>query len=314
MRTQIADVRAFWDENPCNSSYSTESDRRAYFEEIERVRFETEPHIPIVARFDQFKDKDVLEVGCGIGTDGFQFAKHGARLTGIDLTPAAIAMTRERFEIFGIPGRFEIANAEERIPFPDDSFDHIYSCGVIHHSPNTEAIVREMRRVLRPGGTFCVMIYNKTSINYYVEIMFLRKLFRLLLYPSFMPALIAKVTGFEQWKLQRHREIMLGRGRLNKQEWISMNTDGPDCPLAKVYTATEALALFEDFADVRTEARHFNRQHWPFIGSLLPHRIVEFLGRHWGWHRMIYGKKQTSDLRPQSSDLHTDVASLKSEV
>ena len=70
-----------------------------------------------------------------------------------------------------------------------------------------------------------------------------------------------------------------------------MNTDGPDCPLAKVYTATEALALFKDFADVRTEARHFNRLHWPFIGSLLPARVVEFLGRHWGWHRMVYGKK-----------------------
>ncbi|MDW8238438.1 MAG: class I SAM-dependent methyltransferase [Acidobacteriota bacterium] len=308
MGVQIADVRAFWEAHPCNSSYSNRTDRRAYFEEIERRRFETEPHIPIVAQFDQFKDKDVLEVGCGIGTDGFQFARHGARYTGIDLAPTAVAITRERFELFGIPGRFEVANAEERIPFADASFDHVYSCGVIHHSPDTEAIVREMYRVLRPGGTLCVMIYNKTSINYYLQIMFLRKLFRWLLYPSFMPALVAKLTGFERWKLERHREIMLTRGRLSKQEWISMNTDGPDCPLAKVYTAAEALALFKDFTDVRTEVWHFNRLHWPLIGRLLPERLVQFLGRRWGWHRFVFGRK------PLRAASHGDVNRLASDV
>ncbi len=294
MHAHIADVRDFWDANPCNSTYSTRADRREYFAEIERKRFESEPHIPVVARFDQFQDQDVLEIGCGIGTDGFQFAKHGARYVGVDLTPMAIRIIQERFELFDLDGRFEVANAEDQLPFSDNSFDHIYSCGVIHHSPNTEAIVREMYRVLRPGGTFTVMVYNKTSINYYVEIMLLRKIFRLMLYPSLMPLLIARLTGFEEWKLRKHREIMLKRSPLSRQEWLSMNTDGPENPLSKVYNEEDALTLFQSFESVRTEVWHFNRSHWPFIGWLLPNGVVQFLGRQWGWHRMVHGRKPKS--------------------
>ncbi|MBI3949938.1 MAG: class I SAM-dependent methyltransferase [Acidobacteria bacterium] len=290
MSARVADIRAFWDTNPCNSQYSTRIDRREYFDEIERKRYQAEPHIPIIARFDQFRDRDVLEVGCGIGTDGSQFAKHGARYTGVDLTPAAVRISQERFELSDVDGRFEIANAEE-LPFPDESFDHVYSCGVIHHSPNTEAIVREMYRVLRPGGTFCVMVYNRTSINYYIEIMFLRKLFRPLLYPSFMPALVAKLLGQDEYKLRRHRELLLAKGRMRNEEWLSINTDGPDCPLAKVYSEAEVRSLFRDFGDVKTEVHHFNKTHWPLIGNLLPASIVKFLGRCWGWHRIVCGRK-----------------------
>jgi len=290
MSARIAEVRAFWNANPCNGTYSTRGDRREYFEEIEHRRYQIEPHVPIVAQFDQFRDRDVLEIGCGIGTDGLQFARHGARYTGVDLTPAAIRMSRERFELFGAQGRFEVANAEE-LPFPDESFDHIYICGVIHHSPNAEAIVHHMYRVLRPGGSFCSMVYNKTSINYYIEIMFLRKLFRPLLYPSFMPALIAKLAGFDEYKLQRHRELLLEKPMMSNQEWLSINTDGPDCPLAKVYGEAEVRDLFHKFEGVETEVWHFNKSHWPFIGHLLPARLVRFLGRQWGWHRIVYGRK-----------------------
>jgi ubiquinone/menaquinone biosynthesis C-methylase UbiE len=291
MSAQISDVRSFWDASPCNSQYSTQADQREYFAEVERKRYQAEPHIPIIARFDQFRDRDVLEIGCGIGTDGLQFARNGARYTGVDLTEAAVKISRERFELFGAEGTFEVANAEEHLPFPEASFDHVYSCGVLHHSPNTEAIAREMYRVLRPGGTFCVLVYNRTSINYYIEIRFLRKLFRPLLYPSFMPSLMAKLAGLEQWKLQAHREILLKKPRISQHEWLSINTDGPYCPLSKVYSETEAIELFKDFAGVRTEVWHFNKSHWPYIGNLLPGSVVRFLGRHWGWHRVISGRK-----------------------
>lgn len=290
MSAPVADVKNFWDANPCNSRLSTRDDRKEYFSEIEQKRYRAEWHIPIVAKFDQYRDREVLEIGCGIGTDGLQFARHGARYTGVDLTPTAIKISRERFELFDAHGQFEVANAEA-LPFPDESFDHVYSFGVIHHSPNTETIVREMHRVLRPGGTFCIMVYNKASINYYVEIMFLRKLFRLVLYPSFMPSLIAKLTGLDEWKLRAHREIMLNKGTMSKQDWLSINTDGPHCPLAKVYAKQQALDLFSDFEDVKTEVWHFDKSHWPLIGHVLPASVVKFLGRHWGWHRMVYGRK-----------------------
>jgi ubiquinone/menaquinone biosynthesis C-methylase UbiE len=292
VKRNIADVRSFWNANPCQSRLSQEADRRRYFEEISRKRFEgRERHVPVIAKFDSFRGKDVLEIGCGVGTDGIEFARNGANYVGVDLTPNSVELTRERFLTFGVPGRFEVANAEEGLPLPDASVDHVYSFGVIHHSPTPEKIVGEIYRVLRKGGTFTVMLYNRNSINYYVEIMFLRRLFKWLLLPKFMPRLIAAVTGFDRWKLEGHRDRLLKNKKLTKDEWISMNTDGPSCPLARVYDHEEAAALFGAFENVRQEVWEFNVDHWSFIGKATPDSLVKWLGRHWGWHRIIYGRK-----------------------
>ena len=290
MSVNIADVRNYWNANPCNADLSQQKDRRRYFEEISRKRFQRRDwHVPLVARFDSFRGKDVLEIGCGIATDGLEFARNGANYIGVDLTPQSIELAKERFGLFGVPGKFEVANAEERLPFPDATFDHIYSFGVIHHSPVPERIVREIRRVLRPGGTLTVMLYNRSSINYYVEIMFLRKIFRWCLIPKFMPGLLAAITGFDRWKLEGHREML--KKKISKKQWISMNTDGPFCPLARVYNRKEAAALFKDFDSVRQEIWEFNVEHWSFIGKVIPDSVVKWIGRRWGWHRMIYGQK-----------------------
>ncbi|HEX8679825.1 MAG TPA: class I SAM-dependent methyltransferase [Chthoniobacterales bacterium] len=289
-QTDITEVKEFWNENPCQSDLSNAQDRRHYFEEISRNRFgKREWHVPTVAAFHNYRGKDVLEIGCSIATDGLEFAKNGANYTGIDLTPNAIEMARERFQLFDVPGRFEVANAEERIPFPDETFDHAYSFGVIHHSPVPERIVGEIHRVLRKGGTCTVMLYNRSSINYYIEIMFLRKLFRHLLRPKWMPSLLAKVTGFDQWKLEGHRETLTKN--LTHEQWVSMNTDGPYCPLAKVYNDGEAAELFKDFAEVRQEVWEFNVDHWPGLSKILPKSVERWIGRQWGWHRMIYARK-----------------------
>jgi ubiquinone/menaquinone biosynthesis C-methylase UbiE len=288
--SSIATVQAFWDANPCGSRLSDAKDRARYFADIESQRYAHEPHIPVVARFGDFKDKRVLEIGTGVGTDALQFQRAGADHVGIDLTFAGPKLGKEQFQLSGFQGKFTAGNAEV-LPFADESFDHIYSFGVIHHSPSTESIVREMRRVLKPGGTFTVMIYNRTSVNYYVEIMFLRKLFRWMLFPSMMPRLLSKVLGFDRAKLEKHRESLLSKRNITKAEWISMNTDGPECPLAKVYGRGEALRLFSDFHNVSTEVWFFDRTHWPVIGKLLPESLVSLIGRRWGWHRMVYGQK-----------------------
>ena len=293
MNATITDVRGFWDANPCQSDLSSEQDRRRYFEDITRKRYQRrEWHVPIVARFPAFRGRDVLEIGCSIATDGLEFARNGARYVGVDLTPTSIELAKERFSLFGIPGRFEVADAEKQLPFPDDSFDHVYSFGVIHHSPVPEKIVREIYRVLRPGGTLTVMLYNRSSINYYIEIMLLRKIFRWCLLPAFMPGILAAVTGFDPWKLEGHREML--KKKLTKEQWVSMNTDGPFCPLARVYNRREATLLFTDFENVRQEVWEFNVDHWPFIGKAVPAPIAKWIGRRWGWHRMIYGTKPSS--------------------
>jgi ubiquinone/menaquinone biosynthesis C-methylase UbiE len=292
MKPSLDDVRAFWDSNPCQARLSRLVDRRCYFEEISSKRYGgREWHVPIVAKFEAFQGKDVLEIGCGIATDGLEFARRGAAYVGVDLTPRSIQLAEERFRVFGVPGRFQIANAEERLPFPDASFDHVYSFGVIHHSPTPTKIVSEIYRVLRCGGTFTVMLYNRASINYYVEIMILRKIFRWCLLPRQMPRLVARITGFDQWKLEGHRESLVRKGKMAKEEWVSANTDGPHCPLARVYGQRDAAALFAAFADVRQEIWELNVDHWPFVRKVIPGSFARTIGRRWGWHRVIYGAK-----------------------
>jgi ubiquinone/menaquinone biosynthesis C-methylase UbiE len=292
MSTGVNQVRDFWNAKPCQSDLSHSEERIRYFEEISERRYgQREWHVPVVAQFDAFRGKRVVEIGCGIATDGLEFAKNGADYVGVDLTPQSVALAEERFSLFGTPGRFVVANAEERLPFADNSFDHAYSFGVIHHSPTPERIVREIHRVLKKGGTFTVMLYNKSSINYHVEIMFLRRLMRWLLLPAFMPRLISRVTGFDQWKLEGHRKLLTEKKNLSKQEWISMNTDGPFCPLARVYDRNEAAELFRDFENVRQEVWEFNVDHWPFVRKAISSSSEKWLGRRWGWHRMIYGQK-----------------------
>src|SRR5215831_2987194 len=120
MDAEIAEVQHFWDSHPCQASLSQEADRRRYFAEISLKRFgRREWHVPLIANFSGFRGKDLLEIGCGIATDGLEFARHGAQYVGVDLTPASIELARERFQLFEVVGRFEVANAEERLPFPD---------------------------------------------------------------------------------------------------------------------------------------------------------------------------------------------------
>jgi ubiquinone/menaquinone biosynthesis C-methylase UbiE len=276
-------VRAFWNSGPCGANLSVSEEPQAYMAETARLRYQLEPHIPGIARFTAFRNRDVLEIGCGIGADAASFAAAGARYTGVDVSSESVKVANERLRIQELSGSVLVANAEE-LPFGNDQFDHVYSFGVMHHSPRTEAIVAEMKRVLRPNGTFCVMLYNKSSINYWVEIMALRPIFRWLLTPSFAPAAISRITGLPRTTLEGHRAAL--KKKMTKAEWISMNTDGPLCPLAKVYSASESLTLFNGFADVRTEVHYFNASHWPGLGRLVP---KGFVGRHWGWHRIVRG-------------------------
>jgi hypothetical protein len=106
-----------------------------------------------------------------------------------------------------------------------------------------------------------------------------------------MPRFLAAVTGFDRWKLEGHREILKKKGNVSKEEWISMNTDGPFCPLARVYSQQEAQALFNAFEDVQQEVWEFNVDHWPFIRKVIPESLEKWIGRRWGWSRVIFGAK-----------------------
>jgi SAM-dependent methyltransferase len=285
----IGEVRTFWEQNPCGNETADAADRRAYFKGVEEHRYGIAPFIPRVAAFDRYRGKRVLEIGCGMGTDGSQFAAAGADYVGVDLTEAAVGLARENLALRGLPGECIATNAEQ-LPFPDASFDHVYSFGVIHHTSDPSAVLEQVKRVLRPGGTLTVMLYNRTSINYYVEIMGLRRLGRFLLRSRSAPAVLSKL-GLPREKLEGHRELLLRIPHPTRQQWISMNTDGPECPLARVYSKREVEELFSSFEDVRTDVHFFDVSHWPLLGRILPTRAVERIGRMFGWNRMIYAVK-----------------------
>ena len=124
-------VREFWQEHPCGTKFAdAPPGSRRFYELVEEHRYKKEWHIPTAAGFAQSKNLRVLEVGCGLGTDGAQFAKAGADYTGIDLTQAAVDLAKRRFELFDLPGTFRVADAEG-LDFPDNSFDLVYSHGVL---------------------------------------------------------------------------------------------------------------------------------------------------------------------------------------
>lgn len=287
----IEEVRTFWEAHPCGEETSTAENSLEYFLGIEDYRYRNAPFILKIAQPEQFAGRRVLEIGCGLGTDGAQFAKAGADYVGVDLTQAAVELARRNLSARGLQAEFLTVDAEQ-LPFRAGSFDHVYSFGVIHHTPNPTVVMDEIHRVLRPGGTVTAAVYNRTSINYYVEIMFLRRLGRILLRPSWAPHLLSKTLGLARTKLDGHRENLFRIPRPTREQWISMNTDGPDCPLARVYSVEEARALFARFADVRSEVYFFDRSHWPLVGRLLSARAGEAIGTRFGWYRCAYACKQ----------------------
>src|SRR4051794_14441289 len=158
-----AAVRDFWEAGPCGAKHATATEGTdRFFTEVEAARDELEPFIARYAGFAETRDREVLEIGTGLGTDLVRFARAGARVTGLDLTERAVGLVRRRLEQEGLSGRVVVGDAE-RLPFADDSFDVVYSWGVLHHTPNTEQAVAEALRVLRPGGRLCVMLYARRS-------------------------------------------------------------------------------------------------------------------------------------------------------
>lgn len=286
-------VRAFWQANPCGTKFANAAPgTRRFYELVEEHRYQKEWHIPQAADFDSARGLLVLEIGCGLGTDGAQFAGAGANYTGVDLTDAAIELAQKRFELFNLPGKFQTADAEN-LDFANNSFDLVYSHGVLHHTPDTERAVREIYRVLRPGGRAVVMLYHRDSYNYRVNISLLRRAGAQLLRWEPGVSLVHRLTGESLESLRQHAAQLRSdqHSYLKSEEFLSQNTDGAGNPLARVYSRREARELFKDFGEVELRTYFLNKRWLPLIGNVLSRSAESRLAARWGWHLWIYAKK-----------------------
>lgn len=222
------------------------------FARVERYRYDEQPWMHDTFHYERFADQDVLEIGVGLGTDHLQFGRAGARLTGIDLTPRCIELTRQRLAQEGIESNLSVMDAE-RLTFPDDSFDCVYSFGVLHHTAAAEKAFAEVRRVLRPGGLFIGGLYNRNS--------------------AFIARVIAEYFLFGQWRTESFED------RLSRIEYSSGEDQAK--PYVRLFTARELrqVLLGAGFSTVQVTRRHAG-----FGRHGVPEWLETAVGRTAGWY------------------------------
>lgn len=187
------------------------------YEEKRRFRYALQDYQHDTFHFDNFAGKMVLEVGCGAGIDSAEFARNGATMVSADFTHAATVSTRALFKEANLPARIVQADAT-RLPFRDNTFDCVYSFGVLHHIPAIEKALAEIKRVLKPGGQVMVMLYHKDSLLYGYSIAYLRGIEGGLLGKYSMDEILARYSQCKE-----------------------------DNPFTRVYTKSEAGTLFTEY-------------------------------------------------------------------
>jgi hypothetical protein len=163
----------------------------------------------------------------------------------------------------------------------------------VHHTPNTQAAIDEVHRVLRPDGRAIVMLYHRDSYNYRVNISVLRRAGVYLLRSESGINLVHRITGEPLESLREHARLMKTQEEtyLKPGEFLSQNTDGAGNPLARVYSRSEARQLFRKFRDVKLKTYFLNKRWLPIVGNLLPRSLESQLASRWGWHLWIYATK-----------------------
>ena len=156
-------VTKFWDDRPCNIRHSSkEPGTKEYFEEVTKRKYFVESHILSFAKFDAYKGKSVLEVGCGIGTAAQSFMEAGAVYTGIDISPRSVELAKKRMDLFKLTGEVRVDDIQNG-SFGEDRYDLVYSFGVLHHIPDLKSALQNIYKALKPGGEFKLIMYAEYS-------------------------------------------------------------------------------------------------------------------------------------------------------
>jgi SAM-dependent methyltransferase len=276
-----ADIEAFWQAHPCGDAMlgglegAFDGDHLAFFDSYDRSRYTLESHIPAALDALGVGGRKVLEIGLGQGAESEQLIRRGARWSGLDLTDEAVRRVRRRMELRGLPyDAIWQGSVTSRVPAPDDTFDLVFSHGVLHHVPDIDLAQREIHRVLRPDGRLVVMLYARRSLNYQVSIRVVRR-----------ASLLAA------WPLRRHIRSGLLGGHLRNAEdeglfnylrldrFLHANTDGPDNPFARVYDISDVERDFSAFRVVGWRKYYMHAPPLPVHG--LPGGSLA------GWHLWV---------------------------
>lgn len=269
METAKDAVREFWDAASCGERDALGDDLEVQLRAVRETRYRHEPYLRPFADFPSGRDREVLEIGVGMGSDHREWAlNHPKTLTGIDLTPRAIEFTGSHLALDGLNSNLRVSDAEN-LPFDADSFDIVYSWGVLHHSPDTARAFREVHRVLKPGGVARIMIYHKHSFS-----------------------------GYMLWV---RYALLTGRPWRTLRDIYSEHLESPG---TKAYTVREARTLCEGFSEikVRIQLNHGDlllgevgqRHQGPllkFAKALWPRPLIRSLGSRLGLYLMIEARK-----------------------
>jgi len=156
-------IRDYWNAHIHDLAIATHPvGTKGFFDDLEQYRFEKLNYLPRVVDFAGYHGKEILEVGCGVGIDLVRFAKHGARVTGVDLAERSIELAKTNFELNGVRGELKIMNGEA-LEFDDGRFDMVYAHGVLQYTINAQKMIDEIHRVLKRDGEAILMVYNKYS-------------------------------------------------------------------------------------------------------------------------------------------------------
>jgi len=253
---QETEIESFWDSHPCGDHIvgglngTFRGDYERFFDQYDAWRYDQEGHILACLDGLDLKDRKVLEIGLGQGADSEQLIRRGARWSGLDLTAAAVDRVRSRLDLRALPFDELRQGSALDMPFADQSFDMVFSHGVLHHIPEIRQAQKEIHRVLKTGGELVAMLYARQSLNYQVAIRVVRRAALVGLYPL-AAAGVVKPKGIVGQHLDNARQEGLWR-YLKLDNFTHRSTDGPLNPYAKVYDLDDVARDFPDFRITRS--------------------------------------------------------------
>jgi len=283
MTDNLKHIEEFWNNNLCGSHFvDARYPSEAFFERYRRFRYKKEHHLNNIIDWESAINKNVLEVGTGVGADGVRWAKYAKFYVGIDLTDEAVSATYHHLKLLRLRGNI-LKGDTELLPFNANSFDIVYTHGVLHHAPCIEKALKEIYRVLRVGGVLIIMLYCKDSFNYWLRI---QLYFRIRFLLEFLKYKL-RVEAIDPWKSHIRNYQNLGWSYFSWNNWYHRCTDGPNCPIANIYHKHEIVDMVQNAGFI---VDYMRKAHFP-MGAKFP-RIEKILAKYIGFYQFVWANKK----------------------